>query len=141
MSTVRHATPADKQAVLEVWDTSGITQPWNDPPRDFDRALANASSAVIVVEDDNDEGAIHAASIAGYDGHLGWIHMTGVRPGVQGRGIGRLLAQGAREFLREQGASSACLMIAPGNDAGVAFWERVGFRRLDAPVWGTSLEV
>ncbi|SDS23479.1 GNAT family N-acetyltransferase [Corynebacterium timonense] len=136
MTTLRHATPADKQAVIDVWDASGITQEWNDPPRDFDNALATPTCAVIVAEG---EGGIEAAIIAGYDGHMGWIHMTGVLPSCQGRGIGRLLAEGAQEFLREQGADTACLMIAPGNDNGVAFWERVGFHQFDAPVWGLSL--
>lgn len=135
MLKAREATPADKDAVIEVWDESRISQPWNDPPHDFDRALDAPSSAVLVIEDER----IEAVTIAGYDGHFGWIHMTGVRPSAQGRGIGRMLADAARDHLRRLGATDAYLLIAPENDNGIAFWEHLGFFQIDAPVWTIPL--
>lgn len=135
MLNVREATPEDKEAVIKVWDDSGISQPWNEPPRDFDRAMDAPGSAVLVVEDER----IEAVAIAGYDGHMGWIHMMGVRPGLQGRGVGRMLADACKDHLHNAGATDAYLLVAPDNTNGIEFWEHLGFFKIDAPVWTVPL--
>ena len=137
MLTVREATPEDKQSAVEIWDASGITAPWNDPPHDFDRALATPGSVALVVESDT---RVEGIALAGFDGHLGWIHMVGVRPDAQGQGIGRLLSDAAKAFLKKQGATGAYLLTDPANARGRKFWEREGFVEIDAVVFTAALD-
>jgi hypothetical protein len=40
-------TPADRDAATGLWDEAGLTRPWNDPARDFDRALRGPMSSVL----------------------------------------------------------------------------------------------
>ncbi|MEX3505432.1 GNAT family N-acetyltransferase [Corynebacterium sp. LK2510] len=136
MLTLREATPADKAAAIEIWDASGITAPWNDPPHDFDRALAAPGSVAFVVES---EQRVEAIALTGFDGHLGWIHMVGVRPEAQGQGIGRMLADAAKAYLKDNGATGAYLMTDPANQRGRKFWEREGFFEIDAVVFTAPL--
>ncbi|WP_342319465.1 GNAT family N-acetyltransferase [Corynebacterium mayonis] len=136
MLTVREATPEDKQTAIDIWDASGITAPWNDPPNDFDRALAAPSSTILVVESEEN---IEGLAMTGFDGHLGWIHMVGVRPESQGKGIGATLAAACKDFLREKGAPGAYLMTDPLNERGQEFWRRHGFVEIDAVVYTARL--
>lgn len=139
MMTVRAAVAEDRDSVVGVWEASGISQPWNDPPHDFDRAVAAENSDVLVVED-SAVSRIAAACIVGDDGHRGWVHMAGVAPDVQRQGVGNLLAHGALDWFRSCGLASAHLLIAQGNTAGEQFWRQVGFFPLEASSWGIRLE-
>ena len=137
MYTLREARPEDRQAVVDVWDESGITQEWNDPPTDFDLAMESPGSTVLVAE--SPQGVVDGATIVGFDGHRGWIHMTGVRPNARGGGVGRLLSDGCVDWLRERKAPAVHLMVAEGNDAGRAFWEHLGYFKIEPPVYMISL--
>lgn len=138
MHILREAVETDRPSAVRVWDESGITQPWNDPPHDFDLAMNSPASTMFVAEAEN--GDIDGIIMVGFDGHRGWIHMTGVRPRARGLGLGRKLSDAALDWLRAHDAPVAHLMIAPGNDAGQAFWEKLGFFKIDAPVWMVDLQ-
>ncbi len=48
----------------------------------------------------------------------------------QGMGIGKRLMQSAISFAREKGCSRLLLGVYGGNDAAIAFYERVGFAKV-----------
>ena len=137
MHTLREATPADRDQVCEVWDVSGITNRWNNPPVDFDLAMATPTSTIFVAEAN---GVIDGVIMPGFDGHRGWLHMVGVRPEVQGSGIGRMLVNAAVKYLHDLGTPAIHLMVMPTNTQAVKFWERYGFERIDPPVWNLNPE-
>ena len=136
MHTLREATPEDRDQVCEVWDLAGITQWFNNPPKDFDLALSTPTSTIFVAEAD---GTIDGVIMPGFDGHRGWIHMAGVRPESQRSGIGRMLVDAAVNHLKAQGAPAVHLMVMPDNTGAVQFWEHYGFERISPPVWNLSV--
>lgn len=83
----------------------------------------NPDTCFVAVEDECIVGAI----LCGHDGRRGHISHTAVLPARQGRGIGRALAEAAVEGLRRQGISKVNLVVFRDNEAGNAFWERMGF--------------
>ena len=50
-----------------------------------------------------------------------------VEPTARRRGLGRALAHAAFAWARERGASRVEVRVAARNDAGQAFWRRLGF--------------
>lgn len=50
-----------------------------------------------------------------------------VEPAHRGAGVGRRLVETVDAWAREQGFAEVRLMVAVGNDAALAFYERLGF--------------
>lgn len=65
--------------------------------------------------------------LAGVDGRRAYVYHTAVRPDAQGRGIGHALVEAELAAIGELGISKAALVIFHRNEAGAAFWERMGF--------------
>lgn len=73
--------------------------------------------------DDQMVGAI----LSGHDGRRGHICHTAVTPAFQKQGIGRALVKAAVSALREQGINKVNLVVFDYNQAGNAFWQKLGF--------------
>ncbi len=54
-------------------------------------------------------------------------------PELQGQGWGRRLIEALRDRLRAAGVPGVHLVAAGTNAGAIAFYERLGFTRLDAP--------
>jgi ribosomal protein S18 acetylase RimI-like enzyme len=89
---VQEATATDRGDVIALWNACGLTRPWNDPIRDFDTALANPTSAILI---DRDAKRIVASAMVGFDGHRGWVYYLAVDPGRRREGLGRRLMAAA----------------------------------------------
>jgi hypothetical protein len=70
-------------AAVALWNDSGLTRPWNDPVKDFDRALKGATSAVLGLVD---AGELVGTAMVGHDGHRGWVYYLAVALGHEGDG-------------------------------------------------------
>src|SRR5690606_3259801 len=44
-------TEGEGPAVVRLWETCGLTRPWNDPTADLDQARRGATSTVLVARD------------------------------------------------------------------------------------------
>ena len=95
MRSIRTATRADRDIVIAIWEACGLTRPWNDPRKDFDRAVARPSSAILMADETDDdepgEPVVVGTAMVGHDGHRGWVYYLAVRPGLQDRGHGLAL--------------------------------------------------
>ena len=132
------ATKADAAAVVALWHACGLTRPWNDPDADFFRALAGASSTILVAR----HGAAPAGSVmVGHDGHRGWLYYLAVRPDLQGQGIGTALFDAAEQWLRARSVPKLQLMVRADNGAALAFYRRLGLERQDVVVLGRFLDI
>lgn len=69
----------------------------------------NPTTCFVAQEEDTILGCI----LAGHDGRRGYIYHTAVKPEHRGKGIGKALVAFSR------------------NEAGNAFWERMGFTQRD----------
>lgn len=134
---VRDFRETDRAALVALWETCGLTRPWNDPNDDIDRAIA-AREATILVGYARDQ--LIGSVMAGHDGHRGWVYYLAVDPAQQGRGLGRELMEEAGLWLLSRGAPKLELMVREGNDRAAKFYEALGFERQPVTVYGKWLK-
>lgn len=135
MTTIRAANAADRDAVIAIWETCGLTRPWNDPAADFQRVLGHDASTILVAERN---ARIVGTAMTGFDGHRGWIYYLGVAPDQQRKGFARLLLDAACAWLRLRGCPKVELMLREGNTAA-GLYERLGWERQDVQVFARWL--
>ena len=69
---IREMRDDEREAVAALWESCGLTRPWNDPAADIALALAGPASTLLVGEVAGDAPAGLAASVmVGHDGHRG----------------------------------------------------------------------
>ena len=123
---IRTMTISDYDAVYALWlSCAGMGLNSLDDSREgIGRFLHRNPSTCFVAES---EGEISGCIMAGHDGRRGFIYHTAVRPGCRRQGIGGALVRAALDALREEGISKTALVVFACNEAGNAFWERMGF--------------
>ena len=133
---IRNAIENDRDRVIALWESTGLTRPWNDPVEDFDRAINTVTSEIFVAEE---EYAIRGTVMCGYDGHRGWIYYLAVEPSSQSKGIGRALLVHCEEWLASIGAPKILLMVRTSNAGVKAFYEAAGYAVEETMVMGKFL--
>ena len=116
----------DRDAVIALWGACGLTRDWNDPVKDFDFALAGATSTVLVHEI---SGQIVASVMVGHDGHRGAIYYLAVAVENQKTGLGRAAVLAAENYLKKLGVWKINLMIRSENEAVLGFYQAIGFEK------------
>lgn len=121
---IRPFEAADEEAVIQLWEESGLLVPWNDPREDIQIKLDYQPELFLVGTLDN---TIVATAMAGYDGHRGWINYLAVAPDLQKSGIGRKIMLAAEEKLKRLGCPKINVQIRTTNKPVIRFYERIGF--------------
>ena len=134
---VRPAQPEDLEAVVALWEHTGLTRPWNDPHDDFHRARECGQSELLVGVQD---GRVCGSAVLGDDGHRGWIYLVAIDPSLQGSGAGRELVRASEDWFRQRGQLTLRLMVRNENSAVVGFYEALGYVDQDLFVLGRTLE-
>jgi len=135
---IRTFMPPDEPAVVALWHAAGLTRAWNDPHRDIARHRAVWPDLLLVADD---AGAVVGSVMAGYDGHRGWLYYLAADPSRHGEGIGRALVVAAEERLVALGCPKVQLMVRPGNEAVLGFYDTLGYERFDISMTGRRLVV
>ena len=68
---IRQFVVSDSSAVIELWSSTGLLWPHNDPIRDIERKLDDSPWGFLVMTEDNH---IIGSIMVGYDGHRGWVN-------------------------------------------------------------------
>jgi ribosomal protein S18 acetylase RimI-like enzyme len=131
------ATAADCDAVISLWHAAGLSRPWNDPTADFDLALANPTSAILLARDGT---ALLGSVMVGFDGHRGWVYYLASDPVRRGEGIGRALMAAAEDWLRKLGSPKIQLMVRSDNAAAKGFYAALGYEAQDVITIGQRLD-
>lgn len=122
---IRPYTPADLDAVTDIWNAAF---PGQTHRMVVDKSLTEKDrfqpGLVFVAECD---GKVVGTTMAGYDGHRGWLNGVAVHPYHQRQGIASALVHHAIAKLHAFGCIKLNLQIRDGNDAVVAFYEALGF--------------
>lgn len=124
---------ADTEAVIALWQASGLSRPWNNPHQDIRRKLAVQPELFLVAVD---AGEIVGSVMAGYDGHRGWIYYLASDPARRGKGIARALVEEAEERLLDMGCPKVNLMVRPENGVAQGFYEALGYEHFET--WATG---
>ncbi|RYP96462.1 GCN5 family acetyltransferase [Bifidobacterium pseudolongum subsp. globosum] len=123
---IRIMTPDDYDAVHACWMAcTGMGLNTIDDSREgIARYLKRNPNTCFVSEHDR---TITGAILAGHDGRRGYIYHTAVNPAYRHQGIGTALVNAALHALANEGIIKVALVVFSRNDAGNAFWERLGF--------------
>lgn len=123
--TIRPATGDDRSGVIALWEAVFPDDPpHNAPSKVFAAKLAVKDDLLLVAVD---EGAVVGTTMAGYDGHRGWLHKVAVLPQYQRRGVATALVRRALAALRDAGCTKVNLQIRATNSVVRGFYESLGF--------------
>ncbi len=122
---IRPAQGEDEAATVALWQTAGLTRPWNDPHADFRMALAGPASTVLLAHADD---AIAGAVMVGFDGHRGWVYYLGVDPARTRGGIRAKLMAAAEGWLKARDCPKLMFMVRSDNLATKAFYTALGYQ-------------
>lgn len=139
-TTIRCYQSADAQAVSDLWnEVFPAPAPHNLPEKILADKLPLADDLIFVAELN---GQIVGTTIAGWDGHRGWLYAVAVSADQRRSGIGAELVRAAEGALAALGCSKVNLQIRAGNEAVANFYASLGYeveprtsmgRLLDSP--------
>lgn len=121
---VRPFEERDTEAVVALWERSGLTRPWNDPRKDIARKLRVQRELFLVAERD---GEVVGTVMAGYEGHRGWVNYLAVDPSIRRAGLGRRLMDEVEVRLRALGCPKLNLQVRRDNPAALGFYAALGY--------------
>ena len=123
---IRVMTIADYGRVYALWMTCrnmGFNN-LDDSREGIEKYLKrNPDTCFVALEGDALAGVI----LCGHDGRRGFIHHMAVAEGYRNNGIGTALVDAALSALRAEGIHKVALVAFKYNEAGNAFWEKMGF--------------
>ncbi len=134
---VEELSPRHRDEVVGLWETAGLTRPWNDPAGDFDRAVAGATSAVLGILVD---GVLLATAMVGHDGHRGWVYYVAVAGAARRGGLGARIMGAAEAWLRRAGVPKVQLMVRTDNAPVADFYRHLGYEVSDTMVLARWLD-
>lgn len=130
---IRVFETGDTGAVVALWESAGLTRPWNDPRADIRRKLAVQPELFLVAVE---SGRIVGSVMAGYDGHRGWLYYLATVSDRRGAGIGRMLVEAAETRLIAMGCPKVQLMVRTENEGVRGFYDSIGYEPFD--IWMTG---
>jgi ribosomal protein S18 acetylase RimI-like enzyme len=134
---IRPFEEGDTEQVVALWRLCGLTRPWNDPYRDIARKLEVQRELFLVGVDE--QGAVVASAMAGYDGHRGWVNYLAVHPDARGGGHGRALMRELETLLTARGCPKLSLQVRADNTEAMAFYAALGYGVDDVVSMGKRL--
>jgi len=134
---IRQFRDRDGAAVAALWrrvfhDDSR----WRAPEEVIERRRRRQPELFLVATAGTE---VVGTTLAGYDGHRGWLYRVAVAPEHQRRGVGRALVEEAEQRLRQLGCPKINLQIEGENAGVVRFYERLGYAVEDRISMGRPL--
>ena len=78
-------------------------------------------------------------TMAGYDGHRGWVNYLAVAPGQRGQGLGAALMQHIEQQLLALGCPKLNLQVRSSNTAVLDFYRHLGYAQDEVVSLGKRL--
>ena len=132
--TIRVMEIGDYDAIYDMWiHTPGMGLNTTDDSREgVEKFLRRNPHTCFVAEVDR---KIAGVILSGHDGRRGYIYHTAVRSEYRRQGIARALVEHAMQALEKEGIQKPALVVFARNEAGNAFWEKLGFTGRDDLVY------
>ena len=126
MPTIRqYRDNIDRIQVVELWQrVFGYETAHNEPNLAISKKLAISDGLFFVAVEGNE---VIGTTMAGYDGHRGWLYSVAVDPNRRLAGLGRSLVQHAESALADLGCMKVNLQLLASNEATAAFYKSVGY--------------
>ena len=121
---VRSYRKKDEKQVIQLWKTSNLIIPKNNPLRDIDEKIRFQPDLFLVgLLDKKLIGTI----MVGYEGHRGWINYLAIHQEFRGKGFGVKLMDYATEILTNMGCQKINVQIRKTNNSVIEFYKKLGF--------------
>ena len=111
--------------VIAVWKVSENVGLSRADERENIKSYLARNPAMSFVAKDN--GEIIGAALCGHDGRRGYLHHLAISESYRKKGIGRKLAEGCMESLKNAGIQKCHLFVFLTNKEGEAFWGKIGW--------------
>ncbi|MGH6892111.1 MAG: GNAT family acetyltransferase [Dongiaceae bacterium] len=121
---VRPYAASDFDALVKLWDATGISAPYNDFSTEVPRMEATENCQLYVGCVDE---RLIASIMVGHEGYRGWVYKLTVEPRYRSKGYGRDLMLQAERWLVARGVPKCNLMIRDTNPKVREFYERLGY--------------
>jgi ribosomal protein S18 acetylase RimI-like enzyme len=123
---IRSYSTEDLAGVTALWQlVFPSNSPWNIPEEDIQRKLrVQPDLFLVAILDDTLVGT----TMAGFDGHRGWVYYVAVHPDYRRKGIGSALMEKAEKGLAAIGCSKINLQVRAGNSQVAAFYRQLGYQ-------------
>jgi ribosomal protein S18 acetylase RimI-like enzyme len=121
MGGIRQFCWADYDQVVAVWRESGVDVLSR---AELEAKLGRDPELFLVAE--SGEG-IAGVVLGTYDGRRGWIFRLGVHPGYRRQGVATRLVAELEYRLQALGCPRINLLVLPDNEAGLRFWQNLGY--------------
>ena len=131
--TIRVFEERDTETVVALWESVGLTRPWNDPRKDIARKLTVQPELFLVAED---EDRVVGSVMAGYDGHRGWLYYLASDPADAAKASPEVLVAEVEARLLAMGCPRCSSMVRPENAAARGFYDALGYEPFDT--WSTG---
>ena len=126
MPTIRRLTLEDYDAVMALWQRSGLptTRPTGrDSRSEFAKQLQQGQIVIGLEEDRKLIGVVVATN----DTRKGWINRLAIDPAYRQHGYGARLVHAAEDALRELGLKIIAALIEDYNAASLALFQKLGY--------------
>ena len=133
---IEPAQSSDRDRVIALWQAAGLTRPWNDPGSDFDLALSNSTSTILLA---HDEAALAGTVMVGFDGHRGWVYYLTTDLERLKCGVARALMRAAEVWLKQLGCPRVRLMVRSDNLSAYGFYKAIGYEDQQVVTFGRTL--
>jgi len=133
---IRAYKPEDREGIAALWKQCNLTVAWNDPFKDIDRKINDASDRFLVGLMDDE---IIATAMFGYDGHRGSVNYLAVSPDHRNRGFAKQLMACVASTLTDMGCPKINLMVRETNLEVIRFYESIGYKKEPVIVMGKRL--
>lgn len=122
---VLYSNEAHRAQVVSLWQqVFGHAAGHNDARVAIDKKLEVDDGLFFVAVRD---GRVVGTTLAGYDGHRGWLYSVAVHPLHRHQGVGSALVAHAEAALTRRGCMKINLQIVGGNEGVAAFYQALGF--------------
>ncbi|MEH6632890.1 MAG: GNAT family acetyltransferase [Halopseudomonas aestusnigri] len=122
---IRLYNDQDCAGVVQLWqEVEPNPSPWNNPIEVLRKKDEFQPGLLYVAEED---GVVVGTTMAGYDGHRGWIYSVVVSPANRRKGIASSLLNFAEQELEKLGCTKLNLQVRDGNDNAVALYKSLGY--------------
>ena len=126
--TIRTMTIADYDRLYKLWKSIkgfGIRSV-DDSREGIETFLKRNPTTSVVAEED---GTVVGSVLCGHDGRYGYMYHVCVKEEYRLRGIGKAMVVFCMKALKEERINKIAIIAFTSNDAGNAFWHKVGWKQ------------
>ncbi len=130
--------PDDYPAVIDLWNRAGpgVHVRRSDAPVEIQKKLLRDPDLFLLAEAG---GKLIGTVMGGFDGRRGMVYHLAVEDSYRRQGIGASLMEELEKRLKAKGCIRSYLMVAPGNEDVIDFYQKRGWEKMQITIMAKDL--